>query len=96
MPPVSAAMITNDAVVFGMLAAILGTVLWTAARPDGFWKKFYSYVPALLLCYLLPSLLNTLGVIDGAASALFAAGIAARAAHADACAALRAAFSTAS
>jgi hypothetical protein len=46
MPPVSAAMITNDAVVFGMLATILGTVLWTAARPDGFWKKFYSYVPA--------------------------------------------------
>ena len=71
MPPVSAAMITNDAVVFGMLAAILGTVLWTAARPDGFWKKFYSYVPALLLCYLLPSLLNTLGVIDGAASRLY-------------------------
>jgi len=71
MPPVSAAMITNDAVVFGMLATILGTVLWTAVRPDGFWKKFYSYVPALLLCYLLPSLLNTLGIIDGAASRLY-------------------------
>ena len=57
MPP--APMITNDAVILGMLAAILGGVLWTASREDGFWKKFYSYVPALLLCYLLPSLLNT-------------------------------------
>jgi len=54
-----------------MLAAILGGVLWTASREDGFWKKFYSYVPALLLCYLLPSLLNTLGVIDGAGSKLY-------------------------
>ncbi|MGZ8316849.1 MAG: DUF819 family protein [Telluria sp.] len=72
MPPVSLPpMITNDAVILGMLAAILGGVLWTAARPDGFWKKFYSYVPALLLCYLFPSLLNTLGVIDGSASKLY-------------------------
>ena len=64
-------LITNDAVVLGMFAIILGGVLWTAARPDGFWKKFYSYVPALLLCYLLPALLNTFGVIDGAASRLY-------------------------
>ncbi|MGX4642703.1 DUF819 family protein [Massilia sp. SYSU DXS3249] len=64
-------MITNDAVILGMLATILGGVLWTASREDGFWKKFYNYVPALLLCYLLPSLLNTLGVIDGSASKLY-------------------------
>ncbi|GGY96126.1 DUF819 domain-containing protein [Pseudoduganella plicata] len=66
-----APMITNDAVILGMLATILGAVLWTASRESGFWKKFYSYVPALLLCYLLPSLLNTAGVIDGAASKLY-------------------------
>ena len=71
MPPVSAPLITNDAVILGMLAVILGSVLWTAAQQDGFWKKFYNYVPALLLCYLLPSLLNTLGVIDGSASKLY-------------------------
>ena len=71
MPPESVPMITNDAVILGILAAILGSVLWTASREDGFWKKFYNYVPALLLCYLLPSLLNTLGVIDGAASKLY-------------------------
>lgn len=64
-------MVTNDAVVLGILATILGLVFWTAARPDGFWKKFYTYVPALLLCYLIPAVLNTMGVIDGNLSALY-------------------------
>lgn len=64
-------LVTNDAVVLGILAVILGAVFWSASRPSGFWKKFYTYVPALLLCYLIPALLNTLGVIDGNASALY-------------------------
>jgi uncharacterized membrane protein len=65
------ALITNDAVVLGLLAATLGAVFWTAARPDGFWKKFYGVVPALLLCYLLPAVYNSLGLIDGEASGLY-------------------------
>jgi uncharacterized membrane protein len=65
------ALITNDAVVLGLLAATLGAVFWTAARPDGFWKKFYGVVPALLLCYLLPAIYNSLGLIDGEASGLY-------------------------
>jgi uncharacterized membrane protein len=64
-------LVTNDAVVLGILAAILGLVFWTASRPAGFWKRFYTYVPALLLCYLLPAILNTLGVIDGSLSKLY-------------------------
>lgn len=64
-------LVTNDAVVLGILATILGLVFWSAARPDGFWKKFYTYVPALLLCYLVPAILNTLGVIDGSVSKLY-------------------------
>lgn len=71
MSPESPPMISNDAIVLGMLFAILGAVLWTSSRQQGFWQKFYSYVPALLLCYLLPSLLNTLGVIDGSVSRLY-------------------------
>ncbi|MDQ3160227.1 MAG: DUF819 family protein [Pseudomonadota bacterium] len=65
------AMITNDAVVMGLLAASLGGIFWTAARPDGFWKKFYTYVPALLLCYLIPAIYNSIGLIDGNASGLY-------------------------
>ena len=64
-------MITNDAVVLGILIAILGLVFWTSSRETGFWKKFYGIVPALLLCYFLPSVLNSLGVIDGKTSGLY-------------------------
>jgi uncharacterized membrane protein len=64
-------LVTNDAVVLGILATILGLVFWTASRPAGFWKRFYTYVPALLLCYLVPAILNTLGVIDGNLSKLY-------------------------
>jgi uncharacterized membrane protein len=64
-------LVTNDAVVLGILATILGFVFWSSSRADGFWKKFYTYVPALLLCYLVPAILNTLGVIDGSLSRLY-------------------------
>src|SRR5690606_32741863 len=67
----STAMITNDAVVMGLLAVTLGLVFWTSSRPSGFWKKFYSYVPALLMCYLLPAVYNSIGLIDGNASGLY-------------------------
>lgn len=64
-------MIANDAVVLGILAVILGFVFWSSSRSDGFWKKFYGIVPALLLVYFLPSLLNSTGVISGDVSGLY-------------------------
>jgi uncharacterized membrane protein len=67
----STALITNDAVVLGLLAVTLGAVFWTSSRESGFWKKFYGVVPALLLCYLLPSIYNSIGLIDGSASGLY-------------------------
>jgi uncharacterized membrane protein len=70
-PAAPAALISNDAVVLGLLAVILGLVFWTASRGEGFWKRFYAYVPALLLCYLVPSIFNSLGIIDGEASGLY-------------------------
>ena len=65
------ALITDDTVVLGLLAVSLGLVFWTAARPDGFWKRFYTYVPALLLCYFIPAVFNSVGLIDGDASGLY-------------------------
>ncbi|MBN7822011.1 DUF819 domain-containing protein [Bowmanella yangjiangensis] len=59
------ALITNDAVVIGLLALILGGVFYTSHSNQPFFKKFYRYVPALLLCYFIPSLLNTFGIVDG-------------------------------
>ncbi len=65
------ALITNDIVLFGLIAATLGAVFWTASRETGVWKKFYTYVPALLLCYFIPGIYNTVGLIDGTASKLY-------------------------
>lgn len=65
------ALITNDATVMGLLALILGFVFHTSSSADPRWQKFYKYVPALFLCYFLPSLLNTAGIVDGHASKVY-------------------------
>lgn len=67
----STALITNDIVLFGLIAGTLGAVFWTASRETGMWKKFYTYVPALLLCYFIPGIYNSIGLIDGGASKLY-------------------------
>ncbi len=64
-------LVTNDAVVLGLLALVLGFVFWTEQSEHPFWKKFYSWVPGLLLCFFLPSLLNSFGVIDASTSNLY-------------------------
>jgi uncharacterized membrane protein len=63
------ALITNDIVVLGLIAATLGAVFWTSSLAA--FRKFYAVVPALLLCYLIPGLFNTFGVIDGENSKLY-------------------------
>jgi uncharacterized membrane protein len=67
----STALITSDPVVLGILIVVLGLVLSSERSPHPFWRRFYSIVPALLLCYFIPGLLNTFGVIDGGASGLY-------------------------
>ncbi|TMO78251.1 hypothetical protein CWC16_16355 [Pseudoalteromonas sp. S3776] len=65
------ALITNDAVVLGLLAVILGFIFKTSSSENPKLKAFYKYVPALLLCYFLPSLLNTFGIVDGHSSNIY-------------------------
>jgi uncharacterized membrane protein len=67
----STAFITNDAVVLGLLALILGFVFHTSHSANPFWQKFYRYVPSVLLCYFIPSLFNSFGIIDGEHSQLY-------------------------
>lgn len=67
----STPLVTNDAAVFGFLAIILGAVFWTSRRNTPFWRKFYRYVPMLLLCYFLPSLLTAFGIVDPEKSNLY-------------------------
>ena len=67
----STALITNDIVVFGLIAATLGAIFYLASGPTPFWKKFFAWVPALLLCYFVPAIYNTAGLIDGEGSQLY-------------------------
>ena len=64
-------LITNDAVILGALMIILAFVFKTSSIDHGFWKKFYTFVPSLLLCYFLPSILGTTGIIDPEKSNLY-------------------------
>ena len=67
----SHALITNDAVVLGLLMALLAFVFKTSSSDNPRLKKFYGIVPMLLLCYFLPSLLNTFNIVDGEHSRLY-------------------------
>lgn len=58
------ALIQSDAVTFGVIMAVLGLIFYTSSRKQGFWSKFYKHIPALLLCYFVPGLLNTLDFFD--------------------------------
>ncbi|MEO0778272.1 MAG: DUF819 family protein [Bacteroidota bacterium] len=49
---------TSDAVLLGILLVVLAGVFYTSHLDHPSWKKFYTYVPALLLCYFLPALLH--------------------------------------
>ena len=68
---VQTALITNDAVVLGILMGILGLVFWTSESNIVFFKKLYTFIPPILLCYFLPGLLNSMGIISGTTSGLY-------------------------
>ena len=64
-------LITNDTVVFGLLAITLGFIFYTSSIKTGFWKRFYSIIPAVLMCYLLPAILASSGLISDKTSNLY-------------------------
>jgi uncharacterized membrane protein len=64
-------LITNDAIAFGLLMITLAGIFATANSSHPFWKKFYTFVPSLLLCYFIPSIYSTLGWIDPSSSQLY-------------------------
>ena len=67
----NAPVFTNDAIVFGILMLTLAGVFYTSSAKTGFWKNFYKVVPALLMCYLIPAIFNTLGIISAQESQLY-------------------------
>jgi uncharacterized membrane protein len=42
-----------------------------AASVKPYYKKFYSIVPSVLLCYFIPAIFNTFNIISGETSSLY-------------------------
>ena len=61
----------SDTIVFGLLAIVLALIFYTSNLKSKRWKKFYMFVPALLLCYLIPAILDSLGLISKEYSSLY-------------------------
>ncbi|MBV7441763.1 DUF819 family protein [Weeksellaceae bacterium TAE3-ERU29] len=67
----STPLIENDAVVFGILMFCLGFVFYTSSLKNKFWTRFYTIFPALLMCYMLPALFNSFGIIAPEVSQIY-------------------------
>lgn len=67
----AAPVFTNDAVVLGLLLLILAVIFITSQSDHPALKKFYTFVPSLLLCYFVPSIFNSMGLISGEESNLY-------------------------
>lgn len=68
---IAAPVFTNDAVVLGILLLILAAIFITSSSDNPKWQKFYTFIPSLLLCYFIPSIFNSLGLISGEESNLY-------------------------
>ncbi len=56
-------LITEDAVILGLLLVVLALIFKTASLKHPFWKKFYTFCPVLLLCYFIPALLGSFDIV---------------------------------
>lgn len=63
--------VTSDAVILGMLLGILGFVFWSSSSSQPGFRLFYKFVPMLLMCYFLPSLLTAFRIVNPAESNLY-------------------------
>ena len=64
-------LITNDAVVLGLLVMVLALVFHTSGSRRPAFQKFYRYVPSILLCYFIPAVFASLGIVSAEHSRLY-------------------------
>jgi uncharacterized membrane protein len=64
-------LITNDAVVLGILTTILAVIFSTSHSDKPIYKKFYRIVPSIFVMYFIPGMLSSLGIISGEHSNLY-------------------------
>ncbi|MBW7996923.1 MAG: DUF819 family protein [Candidatus Glassbacteria bacterium] len=64
-------LITNDAIVLGILVLVLAAVFVTSSSNRPLFVKFYKYVPSILICYFVPGLLASVGLISADHSKIY-------------------------
>lgn len=64
-------LIQHDAVILAILLLILAIVLKTSSIDAPFFKKFYTFVPPILICYFGPGILSTANIIAGGDSGVY-------------------------
>ena len=61
--------IANDAIVLGIMICILGGLFYLNTVKGV--KEIFKYLPLLVLCYFIPGILNSLGIVDAETSNLY-------------------------
>jgi len=69
--PPKTPLITDDKVVFGLLLLILAFVFYTSGLEQKTWKKIYTVIPALFLCYMIPAVFTSFNIINPEVSGLY-------------------------
>ena len=65
------ALFTNDATILGILIIILAIIFYAEKSSHKNLIIFFKYVPGLLLCYFIPSIFNSMGIISSEGSKLY-------------------------
>ncbi|PWH81454.1 hypothetical protein DIT68_15020 [Brumimicrobium oceani] len=65
------ALVTDDRIVLGILTVVLALIFFTASLKSKAWKSFYTIIPALFLCYMIPASLTSFNIIDPESTNLY-------------------------
>lgn len=65
------ALISDDKVVFGILLLVLAFIFYTSGLENKNWKRIYTVIPALFLCYMIPAALTSFNIINPQSSGLY-------------------------
>jgi uncharacterized membrane protein len=63
--------VTDDAIIVGLLGGTLAAIFWTSQSEVRVWRGFYRFIPPMVVCYFVPAIYNTAGLIDADASSLY-------------------------
>ena len=69
--PARIPLIKDDKIVFGILTLILAFIFYTSGLENKNWKRIYTVIPALFLCYMIPAAFTSFNIINPEISGLY-------------------------